>query len=642
MRWLSLSRLWLFAILAFPAILFAQAGGGGNFGGGSSSSGSGGGGGGGGELVVWLIRFTIAYPQYGIPIWIVIILFFMYLKNTEKSARITRTIRRGRKVQEESLRQSALDQLAVRDPDFDEQAFLNRAQNAFLTTQHAWSEQDLGPCRAFLSDGVHERFELYIAMQKAENIRNRMRDVRVLDQNVVALTSDHHFDTIHVSFVASAISYNEDLTTKRRVSGNSDIHPIQFTETWSFSRRPGAKTNPDASLLQGVCPNCGGPLEIVDRAQCPQCESIINSGRYDWVLAEITQSTEWVVPPAHHQVAGWDELVSKDPGLNFQHLEDRASVIFWRSMMAVYFDDIKYAAPVLAREITSVPIEWNPGQGQFWKTPAVGVVEVVGTKPSQDDSFDRIHVLVRWSATPAQGDRNQPKLLDLQRIYSHVLILKRRSGATSNTDEALTSFSCQNCGAPIDVGKADACQFCGTSLNDGTSDWVLEDVTGFNYMKSFQLEQARDRTIRESGAVDRLERDRLLNEPDLQVALARMVAVDGEIHEKEKQYLTNLLKRRGISLERINQVLTTADADEQPLPLPDNREQLQLFMDHLIRAALIDGRITGKEKRLLRRVCGQMGWSLGDLKAAIYRNREHLYKQARQVIRKPPVIAPGK
>jgi hypothetical protein len=55
-------------------------------------------------------------------------------------------------------------------------------------------------------------------------------------------------------------------------------------------------THPSASILQGRCPSCGGPVDIVDRAKCPQCESIVNSGKYDWVLAEITQDEEWVVP----------------------------------------------------------------------------------------------------------------------------------------------------------------------------------------------------------------------------------------------------------------------------------------------------------------------------------------------------------
>lgn len=618
--------------------LLGQAGGGGNFGGSSNGGGgSGGGGSGGGELIYLLIRFTIHYPHIGIPLIMVIVTVMYYAKKAEGDYRITRTIRRGHKLQEQSLKQHSIETIQARDPDFDQTVFLQRAANAFVTTQHAWSEQNLQMCRAFISDGVHERFDLYIAMQRAENIRNRLQDVRVTSHEIVAVTSDTHFDTIHVRMTASAISYNEGLKSGRRVSGNSDRVPISFTEIWSFSRRPGVRTNPNASLLDGSCPNCGGPVEIVDRAACPQCDSIVNSGKYDWVLAEITQDEEWVVPPARHQMSGWEQLSAKDPGLNFQHIEDRGSVIFWRSLMAVYFDDIRYAAPVLAKDHHTIPKLWNLGMTRFWKTPAVGAVEVIHCEPAgSGEPFDRIHVLVRWSATRAEGERRNPRLLDQQRIYSHTLILKRRSTAKSSSDQAFSSFSCQGCGAPIDVGKADVCEFCQASLTDGSTDWVLEGVQPFNAMAAYSRETSRDDTLNAAGGVERFENDRFLNEPELLAALAKMVASDGELDDKEKEYITDLAKRRGVPMDRLKQIFSAAIADDQPIQLPEAGDQARVFMDHLIRAALIDGRITGHEEQLLQRVSQQLKWAPADLKYAIARNRNKLYQQAKIILKTRP------
>ena len=90
----------------------------------------------------------------------------------------------------------------------------------------------------------------------------------------------------------------------------------------------------------------------------------------------------------------------------------------------------------------------------YWKTPAVGVVEVTACRPAdEEDGDDRVMVLVRWSGTRADGDRRHPRLLGQQRIYSHVMVLSRRRGVTSNADQAFSSCHCQNCGAPIDLGK---------------------------------------------------------------------------------------------------------------------------------------------------------------------------------------------
>jgi len=621
-------------LLASSVELLAQAGGGGDYGGGSSGGGDGDSGGGGSlEGIYWLIMFTIESPQFGIPLWIVIALLLYYGKKTGTDYHVTRTIRRGRTVQEDSLRTSAVARIQQRDANFDQETFLQRVANGFLTTQTAWSEQDLRRCRAFISDGVRERFELYIAMQKAENIRNRMKNVEVQESEIVSITSDGHFDTIHVRITASAISYKEDLQTGRRVSGNSDSLPITFTEVWSFSRRPGVKTNPQASVLSGRCPNCGGPVEIVDKAECPQCQSIVNSGQYDWVLAEITQHEEWVVPPAQHAVSGWDELQKRDPGLNFQHLEDRASVIFWRSLMTVYFDDLKYAAPVLVAGATSVPKLWARNTGEFWKTPAVGVAEVLQCVPSRDDKFDRILVFVRWSATKASGDRARPVLNGIQRIYSHVLVLKRRTGGFSKVDQAFASFSCTGCGASIDIGRASNCSFCGAALNDGSGDWVLEDVTPHNMLEEFQRQDHRDQIIERQGGVERLETDRFLNEPELLTALARILAVDGELHEKERQHITGLAERRGVPKSRLKTIFATASSNEIPITVPQDRQQANAFMEHLLRAALVDGKVTRSEQDLLLQAGSQIGWSAADLKIALGRTRSELFQQAKKIIR---------
>ena len=56
-------------------------------------------------------------------------------------------------------------------------------------------------------------------------------------------------------------------------------------------------------------------------------------------------------------------------------------------------------------------------------------------------------------------------------------------------------------------------------------------------------------------------------------------------------------------------------------------------MDHVIRAALIDGRITRQEQKMLAQVSKQLNWANVDLKMAIARNRGELYQQAKEILR---------
>ena len=76
-------------------------------------------------------------------------------------------MRRERKLREEDLCEDGLAKIQQPDPQFTLEIFLQRVRSAFRTIQQAWSVQNLESCRAFISDGIHERFDLYIHMQQA-------------------------------------------------------------------------------------------------------------------------------------------------------------------------------------------------------------------------------------------------------------------------------------------------------------------------------------------------------------------------------------------------------------------------------------------------------------------------------------------
>lgn len=622
-------------VVIFSDSVLGQAGGGGAYGGGGGggggySGGGGGGSGGGGDALAVLIMLTFEYPLLAIPVWIVLGFLFFYGKKFEGEARVGRTIRKGRKIQTAELQAVEHSKLIKGDADFKDTVFLDRVSKAFITTQYAWSEQQLESCRPFISDGIHERFQLYIAMQKKENIRNRMRDVQIRAREIVAIESERDFDTIHVRFVASAVSYNEGLDSGKRVSGNSDQSPITFTEIWSFSRRSGVQTQSDKSIMEGACPNCGAPIDIVDRAQCPHCDSIVNSGQYDWVLTEITQSEEWVVPQKQEAIPGWQQLTQQDPALNLQHLEDRASVMFWRCLMAQYFEDTSYATPILSHQRNDLPRNWRLNPGQFWKNPAVGVVEVKSIEPATEgDSFDRCRVIVRWSGTRAEGNRRQPRILGKQTIFTHEMVLMREKGVVSQSDQTFSSFSCTNCGSPIQVGSKSTCEFCGSILNDGSKSWVLEAVA-IGRFGNVETRSGSSSSSKQKG----LETESLTNLPELLGGMARIMAVDGELHPKEKEHLTNLAVRRGFSKSRLSQIFSAALASDEPIKLPEKPPEVRAFMDHLIRVALIDGKLTGSEKKVLVQIGERVGWVAADLNVAITRNRSALYREAQAIIRK--------
>jgi|GEM_PF-5313087 len=131
------------AVALDAAVAWGRAGGGEGYGGGGSS-----GGGGSDDGIGWLLyillQLAFDYPPIGIPLIIAIIIFCIYASFQGQSGYVSHTIRRAEAQKVSTDREQALAAIKARDPQFDEQQFLNRATQAFVKIQQAWSSQDGG------------------------------------------------------------------------------------------------------------------------------------------------------------------------------------------------------------------------------------------------------------------------------------------------------------------------------------------------------------------------------------------------------------------------------------------------------------------------------------------------------------------
>lgn len=621
--------------VACPSIAWARAGGGESFGGGGSGGGSGGGFGGGGFGGGFPSGGSYSGgggegiplpPQIAIPLIILIIVVIIISSQQVQQQHVTRTIRRGRQRQGDREQQEAIQQIQQRDPAFSLAAFCQRAQMAFGKIQTAWSEQNLSPVRPFLSDGIFERFSLQIGMQQAIGIRNVMEQVRIVQAEAAALFSTSQFDTIHVRIQAVATDYNADLKTGHKIAGSEHTGP--FTEIWSFCRRPGAVSLKGAGAIEGHCPRCGSTLNIVDVAKCDSCGAQVNSGEYDWVLAEITQESEWQVPAAEQHLPGVVELSAADPGFNLQHIEDRVSVMFWRLRAAEFYRDEKYAAPVLTPEFRQTLITSMNSNSRYWKEPAVGQVEMIAAQPVENGR-EQLRVMVRWSGTLIDRVSGRETVLREQTIYTQAYLLVRQAGVKTNPAGAFTSAGCPNCGAPISVNETGECTYCGASLTNGQFDWVLSAID--RYSPELAHEHAANVTdVRSRSA-------KVVPETGTELPLtilANVMLIDGNLDDREYRALQRLGARGHLTPEQVDRMIQQARVAEISIPVPDNPQQARSNLDQLIQAVLVDGQISREEIRLVNEYAQRINLSAADVKLAVNRERARAYAAAREELRR--------
>jgi hypothetical protein len=233
------------------------------------------------------------------------------------------------------------------------------------------------------------------------------------------------------------------------------------------------QSKPAGYQVGRACPRCGAPLDQGETMKCRYCGAVVCSGEHDWVLAEITQMSEWV--PGHRLPRGLQELRAGDRGVAREVLEDRASYVFWKWVQAAragtWTPLRKCATQALlgsgAHLGTTDLATTNLGWVRAATDVAVGSSDLVACEVNPGGrGYDYAHVQIAWSARPPGTT---------QHVSSQTLVrLVRRTGVSSKP--SLTALACPACGAPLAETESSRCDHCSAELADGEQTWVLDGL----------------------------------------------------------------------------------------------------------------------------------------------------------------------
>jgi hypothetical protein len=285
-------------ILTSPLLAFARAGGGQSFGGGGGFGGGGsfggGGGFGGGGLLLPFLFFGGGGGGFIFFLFILFALWQVYRRmsigNPMQASNYGPTY--APMAQMRSTLTEDLAALQAKDPNFNQQMFLDRAQAAFFALQKAWMDRNLEPARVYMSDGIYHRWKTQIEAMIAAHKKNMLDNLVIGGVQIVKVQTDPNFDTVTVRIDASAADYEVDDTTANKVIYGSRQNQ-NFTEYWTFIRSGSARTKAGEGAEVTQCPNCGAPLSINESGVCSYCKATVTSGQFGWVLDNITQASEW-------------------------------------------------------------------------------------------------------------------------------------------------------------------------------------------------------------------------------------------------------------------------------------------------------------------------------------------------------------
>lgn len=389
----------------------------------------------------WVVHFYVGFIIGGL---ILLIIFFVMLGRIKRA-------RAGRK-RIADAEASALRDLLGRDPAFSVEAFKTRGRHIAEKIQHAWTTGDMRECRRYLSQGVYNRFRIQLRiMREMENRKNVMADFKIREFSVFARHRSGPFDALIVRLDAEArdTMVDVDLPDSEALKAARKAPLNGFVEYYTFMRKRGSTTQPGGDVDQ--CSHCGtqfsGEGEI---NKCKSCGAVMGSGTYDWVLAEITQESEYGRNAPRKKL---QEDMSVD------RLEDRASFIFWRDIMA----HLSGKKDFIRRDASAAYLEKQFDPLLLYDI-AVGGADLENFE--NNGPTKSAQVRIKWSAATNKASevRHRESVLSLS--------------ATVNQPDGsgFAEHSCATCGAPLPETDSETCSYCRSPIQAKNPDWLLDGV----------------------------------------------------------------------------------------------------------------------------------------------------------------------
>jgi len=486
LAWLGLAL--ALALVLYSVGAFARPGGGQSYSGGSRSSRSSGGhSGGDGDasgLIFQLILLCIQYPALGVPLLIIVVVFFIakaavgarqqsWSTTTPEAVQAVQRVERSAPVS-----RTELSTISALDPGFSLVLFEDFAYMLYAAVQR---------CRGTGTQAL----AAYLAPELAQSLVDpKLADVQGI---VIGAMRYVRFSGTQGPMLELELELESNYVEVLRAGGTCRYYAVDRVV---LTRAATARSRPPARAHQLDCPNCGAPLEAVRGTECSYCRQNVGLGRFDWMIAglrNLTRETRGplltsdvpetgtelptIVDPGAPQ--RFEQLVRKDPAFNWQALQGRVALIFAELQVAWTGRDPLRIRPFVSDNLFQSMYYWIDLYTQERcrnVTENASIMRVDLANVVNDAQFDAITLRVFATGIDytisdegklLSGHRSRP------RTYSEYWTLIRGS---LRRGEPRRDNTCPNCGAPLRIGMTGQCEYCRIKVTSGDFDWVLSRI----------------------------------------------------------------------------------------------------------------------------------------------------------------------
>ncbi len=461
----------------------SSGGGGGTY---HSSGGGSSGGGGGGALFYLLFQLVFRYPQIGIPILVIVVIFFIVRARSGGNA-----ARAGWASQDysgiafepveeqvavaatEGVPRRSLERIRENDPDFSIILFEDFLYTLYAEMMRARGQQGAMALAAYLSPSVQQVLVTKSLPSVTGIVVGAMR----------VFSIDRTAETWRI-------------TLDFEVNLSEGAQRLYVVDRMTVERKLGAKSRPPARSRTLDCPNCGAPLNNLRGDTCSYCKQQVGMGKFDWSVVYFerlqkenrgdllttsvdesgTDSPTVVDSSANQELAN---LRQRDPAFDWNAFTQRIGLAFNEMQTGWSNRDLSRVRPFVSDNLFQSQAYWIDLYTQAHArniTEGARITRMDLAAVISDKYFDAITVrLFATSTDYTIGDDG--KLLSgnksRQRAYSEYWTMIRGAGKSGPTK---TTPDCPSCGAPLKVNQAGTCTYCHVKVTTGEFDWVLSRI----------------------------------------------------------------------------------------------------------------------------------------------------------------------
>ncbi len=473
-------------LVVIAGVAVARPGGGESYSGGGGHGGGGGGGGGDAgavfELIYWLLRLVFYYPQVGLPLLGIVIgwvVYSAYKQHQNKDWDSGPPVELERAIDLERVRRL--------DPAFSQVVFEDFAYRLFSTAHRLRaSAEQLATVAPYVAPAARAA----LAAREPKGVAVEQVIVgamRVFRADVPESTKD---TLERAARVRIAIEFEANVATARAT--------YYSVESWLFGRDATVASKPPDIARITRCPNCGAPWQATATGtqQCASCGQVVDNGRFDWVVEQVSLSSIDERPPTlttdvpergtdlptYEQPSVEDRfgtLLRDDPEVNLHVLVERIKLIYSAITEGWRTNELAPARGFVSDGLYDYLSYWVDAykrQGLRNELVDMRITRTELAKVTRDRFYDAVtfrlwatgkDYVVRGDGEVVRGSKRR------ERPYSEYWTLIRSAARKGPTK---TDATCGNCGAPLQVTMAGACNYCGAHVTAGEFDWVLSKI----------------------------------------------------------------------------------------------------------------------------------------------------------------------